>query len=315
MALKFDNIAPMVTHTLDPTANADGWNRADVSVHFDARDNDGGSGVDAARTTPDVRVSDETAGRPVDGEAYDLAGNRGVDTALVMLDKTAPTISAAVVDGLRGDGGWYVGPVTVHFTCSDELSKVAVCPDDVRLTGNGAGQSVSGEAVDFAGNRATAKLTGIDIDQEKPAITLSGIANGATYTLGAVPAASCSSKDDVSGAVSCAVTVTGGTANGVGRFTYTATAKDKAGNTTTQAGAYNVVYRFDGFLQPINDTAHQVGATTSIFKAGSTVPVKLQLKRADDEVSGRDEHDAASIPGTSQGSCCSPSTVCCLGDR
>lgn len=281
VALKFDNIAPMVTHTLDPTANADGWNRADVSVHFDARDNDGGSGVDAARTTPDVRVSDETAGRPVNGEAYDLAGNRGVDTALVMLDKTAPTISAAVVDGLRGDGGWYVGPVTVHFTCSDELSKVAVCPDDVTLTGNGAGQSVSGEAVDFAGNRATAKLTGIDIDQEKPAITLSGIANGATYTLGAVPAASCSSKDDVSGAVSCAVTVTGGTANGVGRFTYTATAKDKAGNTTTQTGAYNVVYRFDGFLQPINDTAHQVGATTSIFKAGSTVPVKLQLKRAD----------------------------------
>ena len=40
------------------------------------------------------------------------------------------------------------------------------------------------------------------------------------------------------------------------------------------------VYRFDGFLQPINDTAHQVGTSTSIFKAGSTVPVKLVLKDA-----------------------------------
>ena len=41
-----------------------------------------------------------------------------------------------------------------------------------------------------------------------------------------------------------------------------------------------MVYRFDGFLQPINDTAHQVGTSTSVFKAGSTVPVKFQLKNA-----------------------------------
>jgi len=55
---------------------------------------------------------------------------------------------------------------------------------------------------------------------------------------------------------------------------------DGAGNTTTQSGTYKVAYQFDGFLQPINDTAHQVGTTTSIFKAGSTVPVKLVLKNA-----------------------------------
>ncbi len=38
-----------------------------------------------------------------------------------------------------------------------------------------------------------------------------------------------------------------------------------------------VVYRFDGFLPPINDTARSAGST-SVFKAKSTVPVKLQLK-------------------------------------
>ena len=32
---------------------------------------------------------------------------------------------------------------------------------------------------------------------------------------------------------------------------------------------------------PVDDTAHQVGAQTSIFKAGSTVPVKFELRRAD----------------------------------
>jgi hypothetical protein len=43
---------------------------------------------------------------------------------------------------------------------------------------------------------------------------------------------------------------------------------------------FNILYRWDRFLQPINDTAHQVTASTSVFKGGTTVPVKLQLKNA-----------------------------------
>jgi hypothetical protein len=34
------------------------------------------------------------------------------------------------------------------------------------------------------------------------------------------------------------------------------------------------------FLQPGNDTAHQTGVSTSVFKAGQTVPMKFQLKNA-----------------------------------
>ena len=56
-------------------------------------------------------------------------------------------------------------------------------------------------------------------------------------------------------------------------------------STGTLSGGQQVSYRFDGFLQPINDTAHQqvCGSVCpiSIFKAGSTVPVKFDLKRAD----------------------------------
>jgi hypothetical protein len=50
----------------------------------------------------------------------------------------------------------------------------------------------------------------------------------------------------------------------------------------TKAVNYSVIYRFDGFLQPINDTAHQTcpGCPTSIFKGGSTVPAKFQLTDA-----------------------------------
>jgi hypothetical protein len=57
---------------------------------------------------------------------------------------------------------------------------------------------------------------------------------------------------------------------------------DLTGNYQNQSGTVldQIGYRFDGFLQPINDTAHQVGVGMSVFKGGSTVPVKFQLKDA-----------------------------------
>ncbi len=45
-------------------------------------------------------------------------------------------------------------------------------------------------------------------------------------------------------------------------------------------GITTTLYKWNGFLQPINDTAYQAGQTPSVFKAGSTVPVKFQLKNS-----------------------------------
>jgi len=47
---------------------------------------------------------------------------------------------------------------------------------------------------------------------------------------------------------------------------------------------FHIPYVWRGFLQPINDIAYQTGQTPSIFKAGSTVPVKFQLRNADGAV-------------------------------
>lgn len=56
------------------------------------------------------------------------------------------------------------------------------------------------------------------------------------------------------------------------------TAEDNVGHLSAATEcSYHVGYAFGGFLQPINDTAHFVGQTTSVFKAGSTIPVKFQL--------------------------------------
>ena len=282
IALKYDNIGPTVTHTVTPAANAADWNNSNVTVHFAATDTDPGSGVDPNTITPDVTVSTETStsGTVVNGSAKDTAGNLGTDSVTIKLDKTAPSITGAILSGTKGSNGWFISPVTVHFTCSDALSGLAVCPDDVTLTANGANQSLTRTATDIAGNVGSATVSGISIDNENPTITAVNVAGG-FYALGAAPAATCTASDSFSGVAACNVTVTGGKANGVGTFTYTATATDKASNSATQTGTYQVVYRFDGFLQPINDTAHQIGTSISVFKAGSTIPVKLQLRKAD----------------------------------
>ncbi|SDJ12653.1 hypothetical protein SAMN05192558_110123 [Actinokineospora alba] len=273
VALKWDNIAPAVTHTVSPAPNADDWNNSDTTVHFIARDDDSGSGLEAGSVTPDVVVSVDTPGQVVTGSARDTAGNVGTDSVTVKLDKTKPVITASIVGGSQP---WHTQAVTVHFTCSDAGSGIpaTACPDDVTL-GDGANQSVSRTVADRAGNSATATLTGVNVDQEAPVIVSTSVADGAVYRDSA-PAPTCAATDAVSGVESCTVVVT---LVDAGTYAFTATAKDNAGNATTLSGRYRVhLYRFGGFLQPINDPSILAGSATSIFKTGSTVPVKFQLR-------------------------------------
>lgn len=60
----------------------------------------------------------------------------------------------------------------------------------------------------------------------------------------------------------------------VGKKTLNITASDKAGNMVTTTRIYNVIYEWSGVLQPVNADG------SSLFKLGSTVPVKFQLTGA-----------------------------------
>jgi hypothetical protein len=328
--IKYDNIAPTITHQVSPSPNLAGWNNANTTVQFTAVDDAGGSGVDSAslapqgatatsQTLPDGRtqytwtgatISSDTpqGGTTVTGQASDLAGNSETDPVVVKVDKTPPTITGAATTPAINN--WYNSAVTIKFTCNDALSGIASCTGwsgtpltevGETLYTEGRNQSKTGTAIDFAGNSTAFPVTGINIDKTAPLILLSGIANGSLYPLGAVPAASCTAADPAladssagSGVVgTCGVTAVpaaGNTStNGVGKFDFTATATDLAGNPATLKGSYTVVYQWGGFLQPINDTAHQIGTsasdtTISVFKAGSTVPAKFQLRKADGTV-------------------------------
>jgi len=57
----------------------------------------------------------------------------------------------------------------------------------------------------------------------------------------------------------------------VGEYRVYISATDNAGNITIEEVPYKVIYQFTGFLQPINSDG------SSVFKAGSTIPVKFRL--------------------------------------
>jgi hypothetical protein len=135
--------------------------------------------------------------------------------------------------------------------------------------------TVNCSATNSRNKTAEGSFTVSVVDTTAPVVVLNGITNGATYTLGAVPAASCSTSDSATGvAVQATLSIAGGTANGVGHFTATCSgAKDGAGNIAVPVSAsYDVDYLFNGFFSPVSNN--------KTFKLGSTVPLKWTLQNA-----------------------------------
>jgi len=64
------------------------------------------------------------------------------------------------------------------------------------------------------------------------------------------------------------------TLNHPGSNTFTLTATDVAGNTSTRTATFSVLYDFSGFLPPL------LSGSTGVFKLGSVVPVKFPLRDA-----------------------------------
>lgn len=209
-------------------------------------------------------------------------------------------ISAPVINGSRtpapNANGWNSGDVAVTFACADaatppfatgikDLSasgaasgSSAASPLTVVITGEGAGLEVTGTCTDNAGNAAQTTVSNISIDRTPPAVAVAGVSQGAVYIVGAVPVASCTTTDALSGVATPATLVTtGGTANGVGTFAATCDgAVDRAGNQAPPVSVgYSVRYAFTGFLPPLSGESY-----AGIFKLGRTIPVKWTLADA-----------------------------------
>ena len=179
-----DRTAPVTTATPDQPASAAGWHRGPVELALEAGDGEDGAGVESLTWSA---TSAEIPGETVDGgsaavsvtdegvttvtaAAVDLAGNAEVPQEFaVRIDTGAPSLSGRRT--AAGPSGWSSAPVTVTWTCSDEMAGVADCPAATTVATEGADQSVHGVALDAAGNTAEATVSDIDVDTTAPLLT------------------------------------------------------------------------------------------------------------------------------------------------
>ena len=204
---------------------------------------------------------------------YTDAGGLQADTktaTYTIVDTGNPTISHTLNPAAANSNGWFKDDVVVDFTCDDGTgSGIQSCTGDTTL-GEGANQSATGTATDWAGNTATDVVSGINVDRTNPTVGFTG-GPGASYYYGSDPAApTCDGADGLSGLASC--TITGGGTT-VGAHSYVATATDKAGNTATATLHYTVLpWTTKGFYSPVD-----MGGVWNTVKGGSTVPLKFEV--------------------------------------
>jgi hypothetical protein len=197
----------------------------------------------------------------------------------------APTEYGAVANPL---GGLYTVQTQGQSNGSFTINASDVCGNNVVSTGttspSGGGTygitiGTTTQSITIVGINTKAPLTvtannqAISLGASIPPLTatLSGFVNGETAT-----------SSGVTGAASCTTTATA--TSSIGSYPITCSVGSLTSNKyefkTFVPGTLTITYRWDGFLQPINDTGHQIGQDVSVFKAGSTVPVKFQLKNA-----------------------------------
>jgi hypothetical protein len=210
----------------------------------------------------------------------DQAGNHvaGVTSAVFKVDKTNPGISFTGQTPVKNTNGWNNGNVALNWSCSDALSGPASPSVSATVTTDGQHQQKTGTCSDIAGNSASSTDGDVNIDTVKPTLNVTGAATGTAFGVCALPTRPAYSPADALSGLDGTQGdswVTPTTTSGVGTYTYTAHATDKAGNSISETRTYTDTYGTAAvaavpFLQPINPDG------SSRFKLGSTVPVKFQ---------------------------------------
>ena len=124
--VKLDKTAPTISAAATPAANADGWNKTNVTVAYTCND-----ATSRRRRVPE-RHGDHLrggTGEPSSRTAFDAADDSSAAPRCRASRSTRPPRpSRATVSGTPNGQGYRVAPVTVTFTCSDALSGLAVPP-------------------------------------------------------------------------------------------------------------------------------------------------------------------------------------------
>jgi hypothetical protein len=163
--VKIDKTPPTIVGSQSPLPNANVWNNTTVSIAFSCADSL--SGLAPGSPPANTALTLEGANQQVAGTCQDLAGNASFATVKgVNIDKTPPIVTAAINPQPNG-AGWNNSDVTISFGATDSLSGVASVSGPVGIRSEGAGQLVTGNAVDLAGNLSSISLS-VNLDKTPP---------------------------------------------------------------------------------------------------------------------------------------------------
>jgi hypothetical protein len=274
-----DPSAPSISYVLNPvSADGDnGWYKSNVTLTWTVADLESPNSLQKVGCD-DQSITADQVETNYSCSATSAGGTTGPTSVSIKRDATAPSLNhTGTAPALpNGNNGWYTTDVTATFTASDVTSGLAdAAQANFVRTSNAEGTDVeiaSGSVADNAGNVTPSIDAGpFMIDKTRPTVTVNGVANGATYTLGSVPTASCTTTDALSGvATHATVSFSGGP---VGPVTATCSgAEDNAGNDAANSVTYNVIYDWNGFFRPVDNAP-----TINQVKAGSAVPIKFSL--------------------------------------
>jgi uncharacterized delta-60 repeat protein len=213
--------------------------------------------------------------------AVDHAGNEDSQTVTyTVIDMTAPVID--VHSPTPGQVVAHGSVISVSATCTDDVDGAVACllSTDTLDTTSLGDKSITVTAYDNTGNVSTVTVPYTVTDQTAPTITLTTPADGATYAAGAVVNAdfACTDQAGASGVASCVGTSAAGAAIDTtpGTHTFTVTAVDGAGNTSSLTHTYEVsdhsAGQVEGPFAPVEPEP-----ILNLMKAGAAVPVKFRL--------------------------------------
>jgi alpha-tubulin suppressor-like RCC1 family protein len=110
-----------------------------------------------------------SASATIVARSYSAEGeSSAVRAATYTIDTSAPAITAVTSPPLGT--GWMTVPVTVTFQCADDIG-IASCSSPVTVAQDGAGQVITGTAVDRAGHQSTATVI-VNLDLNPPVLAI-----------------------------------------------------------------------------------------------------------------------------------------------
>jgi hypothetical protein len=271
VTVKRDATPPTLTGTPDRPPDHNGWYNHPVTVSWSGNADDISGIASCDRATP--YSGPDSAAASVSGHCTDGAGNVGTGSYSFKYDASKPNISTVLSPPSPASTGWYniaTGAPTVTFPCSDATSGIdGSCPAAYTFP-EGANQSHSATVSDVAGNTNSAGVSAINVDLTPPTCTVTmtpstiwppnhkmvsvnasvTVADGSSGPNGFVLSGITSNEGDAASEVQGFSIGQAGTSGqvladrsgtGTGRvYTFTYSAMDKAGNTSTCSGTVKV---------------------------------------------------------------------------